>query len=223
MARTYPFDNFPERYDAWFQKHEGLYRLELKALRMLMPEPCLAIEVGMGSGKFAAPLGIRFGIEPSMTMAKRAKASGLEPVLGIAENLPIRDTSTDLVLLVTTICFVDDITATFLEVRRILKPRGSVLIGFVDKDSHLGEKYLERKDKNIFYKEATFFSGSEVLSLLQDTGFEKFQMVQTILPDDDTLSKVEDGYGKGGFVVIRAQRPAVRNQQCHSPQDPFER
>ena len=207
MARTYPFDNFPEKYDAWFDRHDILYRLELKALGMLLPAAGRGLEIGVGSGKFAVPLGIRFGVEPSARMAKRAKRAGIRVVLGIAEALPVKTASMDTALMVTTICFVDDITASFQETKRVLRPGGVVVIGFVDRESHLGQKYVARKDRSVFYRAATFYSSSELLELLAHAGFMEIKTLQTIMPENEDSSRVEYGYGRGGFVVISAQKP----------------
>ncbi len=206
MAKTRPFDRFPDRYDHWFQEHEHLYQLELKAIKALMPAPGTDMEIGVGSGRFASPLGIRFGVEPSMVMAERAKRKGIEVAIGIAEQLPIKTSSIDTALMVTTICFVDDITTSFIEAKRVLRPGGAIVVGFVDRESFLGKRYLNRKEESVFYKEATFFSSSEVLSFLANAGFTDLQAVQTILPDDNIYSRVEQGHGRGGFVVIKGEK-----------------
>ncbi len=54
-----------------------------------MPDFNAAVEIGAGSGKFALPLGIEFGIEPSDKMRKAAKKRGIEAADGVAENLPL--------------------------------------------------------------------------------------------------------------------------------------
>ena len=160
------------------------------------------MEVGVGSGKFAAPLGIKTGVEPSDKMAKISKSLGIKVIKAIAEALPFEDESFDFVLMVTTICFVDDIKKSFKEIYRVLKKDGFIVVGFVDKDSELGAKYQKNRDKSKFYKEATFFSTSEVLDLLKDAGFKSFEIKQTLLPQDEK-EDIIDGFGKGSFVVIK--------------------
>ena len=49
------------------------------------------LEVGVGTGRFAAPLGIHIGLEPSPAMAKLARARGVEVHSGVGENLPYED------------------------------------------------------------------------------------------------------------------------------------
>jgi SAM-dependent methyltransferase len=115
--------------------------------------------------------------------------------------------------MVTTICFLDDVQASFNEVNRILKPRGYFIIGFVDKESSLGKKYSLKKEKSDFYRIATFYSTQEVIDLLEKSGFISYKTVQTIfgdLGDISTVQDFEDGHGKGSFVVIKASKRAFK-------------
>ena len=125
--------------------------------------------------------------------------------LGVAEQLPFFGRTFDLVLMVTTICFVDDIRATFLEALRVLRRGGLILIGFVDKESHLGKLYQARRQESKFYSSATFYSTEEVLSLLTQTGFRIERVRQTIM-EEGGLDTILEGYGKGAFVAIEAKK-----------------
>ncbi len=208
MAKIEPFEKFTQRYEQWFEKHYYTYISEVKAVKKLLPSG-KGIEVGVGSGRFSVPLGIKFGVEPSLKMAKISKKRGIYVVRAVAEYLPIKDRSFDFVLLVTTICFVDDLKKTFEEAKRILKKDGKIVIGFIDKNSPLGKFYQKNKEKNPFYRYAKFYSTEEVVALLKDTGFGNFSFVQTVfdLPENiKEVQPVKEGYGEGSFVVIRAQR-----------------
>lgn len=141
-----------------------MYDAELEAVRQLVPAPgAEGMEVGVGSGKFAAPLGIKIGVEPSEKMATKARKQGITVYPGVAEDLPFSDGRFDFVLTVTTICFVDDVIKSFREAFRVLRPGGSIIVGFVDRESKLGRQYADRRDWSKFYREATFFSTREVL------------------------------------------------------------
>ena len=61
------FEKFAERYDSWFDRNPYAYKSELKAISALIPKG-KGIEIGVGTGRFAKPLGIKFGIEPSRKM-----------------------------------------------------------------------------------------------------------------------------------------------------------
>jgi ubiquinone/menaquinone biosynthesis C-methylase UbiE len=95
------------------------------------------------------------GIEPSAAMRELARERGLDAVGGVAEQPPYPDDSFDTLLMVTTICFVDDIPLSLREARRVLRPGGHIVIGFVDRESPLGRDYLAHQAENVFYREAT--------------------------------------------------------------------
>ncbi len=204
MAKIAPFEDFSEEYDAWFAKHKDKYEAELRALRCFIPTNGNGLEVGVGSGKFAAPLGIKTGVEPSDKMADKARKLGIHVLPGIAEDLPVPDNSFDFVLMVTTICFVDDLKKSFQEAFRVLKKDGDIVIGFIDKDSELGKIYRANKDKSRFYKIAEFFSAEEVLACLSEAGFGNFETRQTIFPEN--TQQIENGFGTGSFMVIKGSK-----------------
>ena len=202
MAKIAPFEDFSEEYDDWFLKHKDKYEAELRALRCFIPSDGNGLEIGVGSGKFAVPLGIKIGVEPSAKMADKARKLGIQVLPGIAEDLPVSDNSFDFVLMVTTICFVDDLKKSFQEAFRVLKKEGAIVIGFIDKDSELGKIYRANKDKSRFYNIAEFFSTEEVLACLREAGFESFETKQTLFSGNDT-QRIGNGFGSGSFVVIK--------------------
>lgn len=209
MPKIEPFEKHTIKYDNWFETNKYAYQSEINAIKDIMPEFNTAVEIGIGSGKFALPLGIKFGIEPSVKMRKVAENKGIEVIDGIAENLPLKNESFDLALMVTTLCFLDDAKKAFSEVYRILKPGRFFINGFVDKNSNIGKIYQKYKGKSIFYKIAIFYSTEEVISFLEEAGFKNIMFRQTIFKPLDKIDKVEpvkDGYGEGSFVVLRAQK-----------------
>ena len=209
MPKAAPFEEHTARYDAWFEDHEAAYESELAALRRLLPSSGYGLEIGVGSARFASPLGIEVGIDPASGMLERARDRGIDVVRGVGEYLPFGDGAFDTALIVTTICFVDDIPRTLSEAARILGSNGTFVIGYIDEDSPVGEIYKERKEDNPFYREATFVSTDELLGELEAAGFADFQVVQTIFEWPGEMTEpdpVEPGYGDGSFVGIRATR-----------------
>jgi SAM-dependent methyltransferase len=209
MARVTAFDRHFREYEQWFSDHCFAYHSELKAVGHMLPAAGDGLEVGVGSGRFAEPFGIKFGVEPSRAMRRLAESKGIEVYDGVAENLPFSDERFDFVLMVTTICFVDEPGRCLREARRVLKNGGVCVVGFVDKVSPLGRVYQERKEQNPFYREATFYSTRQVLSLLRRGGFEQPQVIQTVFGEPGDIVTVQDfkcGDGEGGFVVVRACR-----------------
>ena len=209
MPRIEPFEKNSEKYEDWFEKNKFVYESEIQAIKELFPKVEKSIEIGVGSGKFAVPLGIKIGIDPSPRMRKIAQQRGIEVIDAIAEELPFKDSQFELTLMVTSICFVDNLNLAFREVYRILKPGGYLIIGFVDKDSSLGKLYQQHKEKSLFYKIATFYSTKEVVNILSKVGFKEFYFRQTIfhgLNEIKDVEPVKEDYGEGSFVVIRARK-----------------
>jgi len=207
MPKIEPFEKYSDEYDKWFDDHIDLYEAELEAIRQLIPPQGAeeGMEVGIGSGKFAVPLGIKVGVEPSEKMATKARLQGIDVHSGIAEELPFSDGLFDFVLMVTTICFVDDVAKSLKESFRVLKTGGFIIVGFVDRESELGKQYLEKKESSKFYKEAKFFSTPEVLRYIKGAGFVITDILQTLIPEDlpKTILK---GFGRGAFVVIKGMK-----------------
>lgn len=206
MPKIDAFEKHSDAYDDWFEKNQQAYEAELQAVRQLLPVGDVrGVEIGVGSGKFAVPLGIKVGVEPAGQMAAKAAELGIEVHPGVAEALPFPADQFDFVLMVTTICFVDDLAQSFREARRVLVPGGCILVGFVDMESDLGQTYLQNRHKSKFYKEATFFSTRDVLDYLKIADFGATEIKQTLLPGD-TEKTVLDGFGAGAFVVIKATK-----------------
>jgi SAM-dependent methyltransferase len=209
MVKTKAFDNNVNAYDAWFDIHEASYKLEIEAVRQLLPRTGEGVEIGVGTGRFAKPLGIHLGIEPSSAMRAIAIKKGINVLDGIAEALPLENESCDYALFVTTICFLDSLEKAFSEAHRILYPGGFIVIGFIEKESVLGKKYEKRKSESEFYRDATFYTVEEIVKVLKSTGFTNFKFVQTLFSDTGKSSHrqaVKEGYGEGSFIVLRAQK-----------------
>jgi len=200
------FDKFALEYDQWFIENSFAYLSETDAIRRFIPDSGLGVEIGAGTGRFSIPFGIRLGIEPSVEMTRIAKSRGIYIARAVAEELPFADRTIDYVLIVTTICFLTDLPAAFKEIHRVLKPGGRVIIGFIDRESPLGKKYELMKGSSRFYKGATFYSASQVMNILTTAGFSDYKLCQTIFSNPKDMVKydpVQEGHGKGGFVVLR--------------------
>ena len=207
MARIESFEKYSKEYDEWFIKNQKIYLAELNALKGLVPSDKFGVEIGVGTGRFALPLGIKVGVDPSKKMAEISRKRGIQVYEGVAEQLPFNDKTYDFVLLVTTICFVDDLEKSFKEAYRVLKNEGFIIVGFVDKESELGKRYQLKREKSKFYKDATFYSVEEVINVLRQTNFKDIIIKQTVFTNQThSLDSIEDGYDKGSFVVIKANK-----------------
>jgi SAM-dependent methyltransferase len=196
-------------YEDWFVENPNPYESELEAIRAVLPKQGRGVEIGVGSGLFSKPLGIAEGVEPAHAMAERARRRGITVYEGVAEDLPLASNAYDFALMVTTICFVDDFDASMVEMARVIKPDGRIVLAFVDSASPLGQMYEKYKEEDPFYRKATFYSAEEVVSILRKHGFEPKGTAQTVFGPLDKVTEVQQwkqGTGEGGFVVISAGR-----------------
>lgn len=217
MANIGPFETQHERYERWFEAHRPAYVSELLALRPFLPWDGRGLEIGVGTGRFAGPLGVPIGLDPSDAMLSRAVARGIRTVKGVAEAMPFPDDSFDYALIVTTICFVDSPDEMIAEAHRVLRPGGRLVIGFIDRESGLGESYFEHRTESVFYREAVFYSATEVGEVLRAGRFRARAWGQTLVRPLGEIAEIEPlrpGTGKGAFVVVAADRVA---QQSSSP------
>ncbi|MGC9375105.1 MAG: class I SAM-dependent methyltransferase [Bacteroidales bacterium] len=198
MAKTKPFDIYPDDYEKWFVENPFLFASEREAIKKVIPKNKQGLEIGVGSGLFASKLGISEGVEPSESMRKMAKSRKIMVREGVAENLPYPDQSKDFALMVTVICFVDSVPQAFKEAYRVLNADGCLLVAFIDKDSPVGKAYEKNKHTSDFYKEATFYSATQVIDLLKQQNFAIEKIYQTIYGDVNKITSVQkplEGYG----------------------------
>ncbi len=204
-----PYEKHAADYDDWFSKNRFAYESELRAVKRLLPGGGIGAEIGVGTGRFASELGVPLGVEPSKSMRRMARERGVAVVCGKAEALPFRDGRLDYALMVTVICFFDDVRKALREAYRVLKPSGSLVVAIIDRASPLGKKYDERKKETVYYADATFHSAAEVQAYLAEAGFRSFSICQTIFGKHGEMKgpdPVRDGHGDGCFVVIRAEK-----------------
>ena len=205
------FNKNYERYDAWYDENKFAYLSELEAVRRALPEKGYGLEIGVGSGRFAVPLGIDVGIDSSEEMVKLAGTRGANATLDFGDNLKFEDSTFDYIAIIFTLCFAENPKKVIEASRRVLKSGGKLIIGIVDKNTFLGQSY-QRKD-SIFYKHAHFFSVEEVRDMLKSYGFGDFTYLQTLFDYPENINAAEDpleGYGEGGFVVISAIKKELK-------------
>ena len=132
-------------------------------------------------------------------MRKRAVGKGINVRDAEAENLPYGDMSFDFVLMVFCVSYFKDLHEAFKEAYRVLKNKGSLIIGFIDKNSPIGKFYELRKPESIFYKHANFYSVERITEELKKAGFKHLSFSQTLFHPLDEIKNIEmprQGYGK---------------------------
>ncbi|NPA32392.1 MAG: methyltransferase domain-containing protein [Aquificae bacterium] len=197
-----PFDAYASRYDAWYEKPFGksAYELELKCIKSMTEPFGRALEVGVGSGRFAGALGIRYGVDPSLSMLQIAKKRGILVVQGKGESLPFLNASFDAVFIIVSICFVDDPIGVFYETRRVLKEGGNLYLGLILKESVWARFYEEKaRSGHPIYKHARFFSFFELTSMLRGL-FSLEEMRSTLIEEPQDKREVKNKEIRLGFL-----------------------
>lgn len=119
--------------DSGMARYECYMTERKKRLFKLIPIGSTVLEVGLGTGPNFAyfPQGTSvIGLEPNRYMwryaRRRAKESGinLQLLQAHGENIPLPDSSVDVVVTTLTLCTVSDVTSTLQEVVRVLRPGG---------------------------------------------------------------------------------------------------
>lgn len=208
------FDTEAGRYDAWFDTPDGrmLFDNELQAIRLLWRDDYHpALEVGVGTGRFAQALGVEFGIDPAAGSLRLAEQRGIKVTPARGEALPFADGSFAGVLVLTTLCFADDAPALIREAARVLRPDGHLLIGDIPTDSPWGECYLRKKaEGHPFYISARFYTVDELLKLLVAAGLQPVSFSSTLVksqPEAPQPEPPQSGRIEGaGFVCLLTQK-----------------
>jgi len=80
-----------------------------------------------------------------------------------------------------------------------------------DRESELGQTYLDHQAESVFYREAVFYSAAEIGEVLRAGGFVARAWGQTLfrpLAEITEIEPVRQGTGKGAFVAVTADRIA---------------
>ena len=199
-----PFDPIAKEYDQWFDENKNTFLSELEAVKYFLPKQGKGVEIGVGTGRFAMEIGIKYGIEPSEAMATLAKQRGIDVIIGNAENMPYDNESFDYAIMVAVDPFIEDIEKVYREIFRILKSGGKLIIGTLHKEGPVAKKYMGMTDSEV-YKSAQFHTISETIEQLKKSGFSAFNTCQSLFnmhPEKiETPLPVHD---KSSFVAIDA-------------------
>jgi ubiquinone/menaquinone biosynthesis C-methylase UbiE len=210
-----PFDIYTRNYDRWYDKNRYIFLSELKCIKKAIGRVNLknkkAVEIGVGTGRFAEKLKIKYGIDISKNSLEIASKRGIKTFLCSSEKLPFKDFEFDYVFMIFSICFFKNLNLSIKEAKRILKENGKIIIAMINKESNLGRYYEKFKNKNIFYRNANFYAPKSIIKKLRNNGFYQIKTYQTLCnintPEDfKDIKKVEtpiNGHKKGSIVIIK--------------------
>ncbi len=203
------FDSYYQRYDEWFEKPFGksAYELEIQCLKKIIGSFDRGLEIGVGTGRFAQKLNVKYGIDISLNMLKIAKNRDIVVLKSKGENLPFKDKVFDLVLIVVSLCFIKEPFLVLKESYRVLKDNGKLVLGLILWDSPWAQFYKSKKEHPL-YQKAFFYSYYEICAMLELSKFKINKVLTTLFeePQDEEPIKnfeIKEGFHKeGGFVCI---------------------
>ena len=186
MKASKVFDQWPERYDQWFQTPIGklikTYETEL-ILEMLKPSKAdLILDAGCGTGVFTKDFifaGAKIvGLDLSFPMLARAgeKLSGSRFLMtqGDMERLPFADYVFDKTVSVTAIEFIKDARGAVDELFRVTKPGGLIVVATLNSLSPWAERRKISGEKgHPIFQEVVFRSPKEMRNLSKVKGIQK--------------------------------------------------
>ena len=221
------FDEWPEKYDLWFESPIGrLVKYYESRLLIEMARPAYGekiLDVGCGTGLFTADLMAAgsevTGIDLSLPMLRRAwnKASGLtfNAVRCDMRRLPFATDSFDKTISVTAIEFLDeDATVAVAEMLRVTRPGGLVVVASLNSLSPWAvRRRASSAQGHPIFTHVRFRSPSElrelaplpVVTIRTAIHFQKYDDPQHAV-ETETDGNVR-GLETGAFLIVSWEKP----------------
>jgi SAM-dependent methyltransferase len=178
MEQALLFDEHIAEYEEWFDKYNNVFLSEVAAILELFPE---------GDNLYGLEIGTGTGRFSEALGIKE----GVDPSRAMREKAGEKGIN------------VRDARAEALP----FKDMSYHILGFIDKNSAIGEFYESRKPESIFYKHANFYSVEKITEELRKVGFKQLSYSQTLFHPLDEIDEMEipkPGYGEGSFVLIKS-------------------
>lgn len=177
----------PEEYDAWYKTPLGALsdKLEKELVFSFIDVDAgdAVLDVGCGTGNYTIELAKRgadvIGIDSSEEMLAwariKAQKADIEASFMAADatNLPFPDSSFDIVISNGLLCFLKEPEKALIEMRRVLKPGGRLVVGVLNRWSPWAFfRRIKGLFKDTIYNQAHFISPPELEGLLKRAGFD---------------------------------------------------
>ena len=234
MADDALFDSKADTYDNWYTTPLGAYEDELENALVFRHVGGIrgktVLDVGCGTGLYSIRLSeggadvTAVDISLKMIEIARRKAHDRGQYIWYDEadmaKLPYENRTFDMVVSITALEFAADPLLALMEMARVLRPGGKLVVGVLNNDSPWADARRERaKREASIYGAAHFFSSSDLRSLFHRTGtFGALTMESCIytFPDEDkfqdTTASREEIFGRmfkpltGAFLVGTARK-----------------
>ncbi len=219
------FDEWPEKYDQWFESPIGRLVREYESrvlLDLARPSQWEAIlDVGCGTGIFTLDFlaaGARVvGLELSFPMLGRARKKTMGwpfcPVQGDMRRLPFADRAFDKTISVTAIEFIEDARSAIAELFRVTRPGGLVVVACLNSLSPWAtRRKAAAKEGHAIFEHARFRSPAEMADLAAVPASVRTAVHFQKQDDPEAAKAIErDGAARGletgAFLVVRWEKP----------------
>jgi ubiquinone/menaquinone biosynthesis C-methylase UbiE len=224
VSKTQLFDDWPEKYDQWFETPIGRlirrYEGEL-ILEMLKPGrgECI-LDVGCGTGIFTQDVisagSHVVGLDFSLPMLRRAgrkfKGCPFNMIQGNMRDLPFGDNRFDKVVSITAIEFIEDGRSAVNELFRVTKSGGTIVVASLNSLSPWAtRRRVEAKEGHPIFKHAFFRSPEDMHTLSPVAGTAK-TAIHFQKDDAPEAARIIEERGRaedldtGAFIVARWQK-----------------
>lgn len=175
----------PQLYAQWRAADIGVVTERLERTLILELAGGIAglsvLDIGCGDGGLALDLWRRdarvTGIDASPEMIEaareraRTRGADIDFNVAAAEHLPFASERFDIVAAITILCFVEDAAPVFLEIARVLRPGGRLIIGELGKwSSWAAARRVRAWCGSTLWAKARFRTKRELRSLAEQAG-----------------------------------------------------
>lgn len=220
------FDDWPGRYDQWFETPAGRlikdYESELVRELLQPAKGELILDAGCGTGVFTKDILARgasvIGLDISLAMLRRFREKcgsfPVEALQGDILHLPFADAAFDKALSITAIEFIEDGPAALAELVRVTRPGGLIVVATLNSLSPWATRrshHARTKGHPVFDK-AIFRSPRELLACSLLPG--RFRTAIHFSKDEEParIGLVEEegrrlNAGSGAFLIASWRKP----------------
>ncbi len=224
------FDQYAQKYDAWFLKNRNVLYSEVRLVAHFLSNAGDVFSVGCGSGLFEMILekefniSIKHGLEPSAGMADIARKRGIDVKITAVEQADLGRECYNTILFNGTSSYITDLQTAFNKAYAALRPGGRIVVIDISKESSYGLLYNLAKAvgtwehpllKDVhphdpypieFVELANWRTTQEKTAMLLKSGFTNIQYAQTLtkhpIYSDNDLETPFEGYDRGDYVAI---------------------
>jgi len=220
------FDDWPERYDGWFQTPIGKRVIACERAivhELFRPAPAETIlDAGCGTGLFtldfltagARVVGLELSLPMLVAACRRAASYPFGGIRGDMTGLPFSDACFDKVISVTALEFIADAQGAVDELFRVTRPGGCVLVATLNRLSPWAARRQAKtaKGQKHILEKAFFRSPEEIRALAP---YQSETRTAVFFNKDDDPAETEKierdgraaGLNTGAFVATCWQKP----------------